>query len=85
MTRLCALAQFDLDHLDLRISGQRGKFLRRKLAFVITTAKIAGCNLKDQIAGALSMVSADAALPRVMSEATLPSPCVERKDSVGGE
>ena len=82
---LGALAQFDLDHLDLRVGGGGRKFLGVEMARCVAAAEIAGAELPDDVAAPLAMVGAVAALARVMGETAKLGAAVERADRVGAE
>src|SRR5260370_35236552 len=63
MARLGALAELELDHLDLRIGGAGGELLGRESAVGIARAEGARAQLPDDAAAVLAMAGADAACP----------------------
>ena len=85
MARLGALGELDLDHLDLRLGGGLGEPLGREGPVPVAAAEIAAGDLPDDVAAALLMVHAEAALAGVMGEAPGLGALVERADRVGGE
>src|SRR5690606_14312000 len=85
MAGLCALTQFHLDHLDLRIGGLSGEFLRIELSLAGATAEITAADLPDKIAAEFAVIGRDAALARVMRETAKRSALVERPDGIGAQ
>ena len=83
MPGLGALAEFHLDHLDLRVSGGGGEFSGVELAIGRTAAEIAGADFPYEVTTALAVVGADGALTRVMREAANPRAAVQRADGIG--
>ncbi len=53
---LGALAELQLDHLDLRILGALGKALGREGAVVVARAEVARADLPDDVAAALAVI-----------------------------
>ena len=82
---LGALAQLDLDHLDLGIDGGGGEFFGVEAAVRAATAEIAGAQFPDNVAAAVLVIGAVAALAGVMREAAEFGAPVERADRVGAE
>ena len=83
VARLGALAQLELDHLDLRIGRGRGEALGREAAVRVAAAEIAGADLPDDVAAVFAVVGAEAALAGVMREAAELGALVQRADGVG--
>ncbi len=83
MARLGALADLDLDHLDLGLARLFGKALGVEAAIVVAAAEVARADLPNQIAAVLAVVAADAALARVVGEAVHLGALVQRQDGVG--
>ena len=83
MSWLRALAQFQFDHLDLRVRGDHGELLRREAAVIVAATEIAGCNLIDQIPASFPVVAADATFASVMRKAAFPGARVQSKDGIG--
>src|SRR5690606_9858066 len=67
---LRALAEFEFDHLDLRVARLLGEFLGVEPPGGIAAAKIARGNLIDQVATARAVISADTALAGIMRKTT---------------
>ncbi len=82
---LGALAQLDLDHLDLRIGRGDGELVGVKAAVGAPATKVAGAELPDNVAAALLVIGAVAAFAGVMREAAKFGAAVERADRVGAE
>src|SRR5208282_3481296 len=82
---LGALAQLDLDHLDLRILCGGGEFLRRKTSLRRAAAEIAGADLPDDIAALFGMIGRQSALAGVMGEAAGLGAAVERANRIGAQ
>src|SRR3954470_12323681 len=85
MAGLGALADLELDHLDLVLGRDAGECLRIEAAVEMTATEIAGADLPDDVAAHLAMVGAEAALARVMREAALPGAGIERAHGVRAE
>ena len=85
MAGLGALADLELDHLDLVVGGDAGEFFRIERAVAVAAAEIAGADLPDDVAAVLAVIGADAALAGVMREAALLGAGVERAHRVGAE
>src|SRR5579872_80811 len=85
MTRLGALAELDLDHLDLRLCRDSGKGLRIEGPVQGAAAEIARPDLPNDVAAILAMVRREAALARIMGEAALGGAFVECAHGVGAE
>ena len=83
MSGLGALAQFDLDHLDLWVTGVGGKLVGVECAVVVAAAKVARRHLPDQITTVLAVVYRDRAFAGVMRKATALGARVERLDGIG--
>jgi len=83
MPRLGTLAEFQLDHLDLRVGGVGGKTLFAEGAVAVAAAKVARADLPDQVAAMLAVVTRDGALARVVREATGLGPLVQGQHGVG--
>ena len=71
MAGLGALADLELDHLDLVVAGDAGEFVRIEGAVAVAAAEIAGADFPDDVAAVLAVIGADAALAGVMGEAAL--------------
>src|SRR5579863_4080019 len=82
MAGLCALAQLDLDHLDLLAGGDAGESLGGKGAIGISGAEIAGAQLPDDVAAEFPVIGAEASLTGIVREAALFGALVERPDGV---
>src|SRR5262249_58677741 len=85
MTRLGALAQFHLDPLDLIGGGGLGKGVGAKHAVAVAASEIARADFPDDIAAHFAVIRTEPALARVVREAALPGPTVQRADRVGAE
>src|SRR5215813_8681813 len=85
MSGLGALADLELDHLDLVLAGNPRELVRIEGAVAVAAAEIAGADLPDDVAALLTMVRADAALAGVMCEAALFGAGIERAHGVGRE
>ncbi len=83
MPRLGALAQLDLDQLDLFVLGLLGEAFGVERAVVVAAAEIAGPDLVDQIAAALAVIAADPALAGVMGKAAHLGTLVQRQNRIG--
>src|SRR5882757_4536480 len=71
MPGLGALADLELDHLDLIVGRDTREFVRVEAAVAVATTEIAGADLPDDVAAVLAMIGADAALAGVVREAAL--------------
>src|SRR6185437_4632833 len=85
MAGLGALAQLDLDHLDLRVGCRLGEALGREAAIGVAAAEIAAAQLPDDVAAELSVIAAVAALAGIVSEAAEFRASVEGADCVGAQ
>src|SRR5262249_54515353 len=85
MAGLGALADLELNHLDLVFAGNFRKQLRIEAAVTVAAAEIAGAYFPDDVAAGLAVIGADAALAGVMREAALPGAGVERAHGIGAE
>src|SRR5260221_14280227 len=85
MARLGALAELQLDHLDLRVGGADGEQLRREGAIGVARAEVARTDLPDDVAPTFTMVGAVAAFAGVMGEAAELGAAVQGPDGVGTE
>jgi len=72
MAGLGALAELELDHLDLRRGGVGGKAFGVEAAIVVAAAEIAGADLPDQVAAVDAVVFRDRTFTGVVREAALP-------------
>src|SRR6478752_9820043 len=82
MAGLGALADLELDHLDLVLARDARERLWIERAVEMTAAEIAGADLPDDVAAHLAMIGADAALAGVMREAALLRAGIERAHRV---
>ena len=82
VTRLGALGELDLDHLDLRRGRLRGEPLVAKRTVVVATAEIAAAELPDQVPAEFAVISADATLAGVVCEVSELGALVERANGV---
>src|SRR5262245_57044673 len=85
MTGLGALADLELDHLDLVVGGDAGELVRIEGAVAVTAAEIARADLPDDVAAHLAVIGANAAFTGVVSEAALLGAGIERPYRVGAE
>src|SRR4051794_29497710 len=86
MARFGALADLELDHLDLVQRGDAREFIRIEGAVrAISAAEIAGADFPDDVAAVLAMVGAQSALAGVVREATLLRARIQRPHRVGAE
>src|SRR6185503_15080066 len=83
MAGLGALADLELDHLDLVFVGDLGKQIGIEAAVAVTAAEIAGADLPDDVAAILAMIGADAALAGVVGKVALLRAGIERAHGVG--
>ena len=83
MAGLGALAQLELDHLDLLVAATAREVLGREAAVEIAAAEIAGADLPDDVAAHLAMIGAEAAFAGIMREAALLGAGVQSADGVG--
>ena len=83
MTGLCTLRQLDLDHLDLWLGSGLRKPLGREAPVPVAATEIAASHLPDDVAAALLVMDAEAALAGVMCKAPGLSTPVEGSDGVG--
>src|SRR3974390_21108 len=82
MARLCALAEFDFHHLDLRFIRLFGKLLRRKASVAIAAAEIAAADLPDDVAAMPLMVPTKPTLARVMRKSASLRSKIQSEDRV---
>ena len=85
MAGLGALAELDLDHLDLRLGRLAGEEVRVEVAVLGAAAEIAGGHLPDDVAAMLAVIGADRALAGVVGEAAQLGAQVEGHDGVGAD
>src|ERR1700740_1124579 len=85
MAGLGALADLELDHLDLVLAGNPRELVRIERTVAVAAAEIAGADLPDDVAALLAVIRADAALAGVMREAALFRAGIERAHGVGRE
>jgi hypothetical protein len=79
MAGLGALAELQLDHLDLRVGGGGGEAFGRESAVGVAGAEIARADLPDDVAAVLAVIGAEATLAGVVGEAAEPwRPCSAR-------
>ena len=83
MARLGTLAQFNLNHFDLRRQGILNKALSAEGAVFIAATKITRTNFPNQIATMLTVIPRDRPLTGVMCKATLLGAQVQRHDGIG--
>src|SRR5882724_3169282 len=85
MTGLGALADLELDHLDLIVGRDTRELVRIEGAVAVTAAEIAGADLPNDVAAILAMIGADAALAGVVREAALLGAGIQRAHRIGAE
>ena len=85
MAGLGALAELQLDHLYLRVGRTGGELLGREGAVGVAGAEIAGTDLPDDVAAALAVIGAVAALAGVVREAAELGTAVQGADGVGAQ
>ena len=85
VARLRALAQLDLDHLDLGSVAFAAKRSLAETPVLVAAAEVARRDLPDQVAAVHAVVRADRALARVVREAALLRTAVQREDRVAGQ
>ena len=83
MARLGALAQLELDHPDLRVGGGLGEAFGGEAAVRVAGAEIAAADLPDDVAAALPVMRAEAALAGVVGEAADLGAAVQRLHRIG--
>ena len=83
MARLGALAELDLDHLDLGIDRLAGEFVGVEVAVRCAAPEVTRCNLPDQVAAVPAVIGADGALAGVMSKFAKFCALVEGQYGVG--
>src|ERR1700754_4708142 len=72
MSGLGALADLELDHLDLVVGGDAGELLRIEGAVgAVAAAEIARSDLPDDVAAVFAVIGADAALPGIVRKTAL--------------
>src|SRR5690349_16043907 len=85
MPGLRALADLQLDHLDLVIGGDAGEFVRIEGSVAIAAPEIAGADFPYAVATHFPVVRTHSALARVMGETTLLRAGIECAYSIGAE
>ena len=85
MAGLGALAELELDQLDLRVACVGGKFIGIEAAIHIAAAKVARGHFPDQVTPVDTVVGGDGALARVVRKPAALGAGVERQDGVGTE
>src|ERR1700752_3124584 len=85
MAGLGALADLELDHLDLVVGGDLGEQFGIEAAVAVAAAEITGADLPDDVAAVLAVIGADAALAGVMRETAALRAGIERAHRVGAE
>ena len=83
MARLGALAELELDHLDLRVGGVGDEAFFVERTVVVAAAEVARADLPDQVAAMLAVVAADGAFAGVVREMAALGAAVERQDGIG--
>ena len=82
MAGLGALAELELDHLDLILRRGGGEFVGAERAVAVAAGKIAGADFPDDVAAVFAMVRAIAALAGVVGEIAFLGAAVERQNGV---
>src|SRR3569623_492719 len=85
MAGLGALADLELDHLDLIVAGDAREGLRIEGAVKMATAEIPGADFPDDVAAHLAMIGTDTAFTGVVGEAALLRAGIERAHRVRAE
>ena len=85
MAGLGALADLELDHLDLVGGSDPLELFRIERSVAVAATEISGADLPDQIAAVFAVIRADTALTGVMCEAALFGARVQRAHRVGTE
>src|SRR5690606_10466077 len=83
MAGLGALAQLDLDHLDLGIDRLPGEAFGVEAPVLVAAAEIAAGDLPDDVAAALAVIGADAAFASVVAEPAQARAIVQGADRIG--
>src|SRR5262245_8221765 len=83
MSRLGALREFDLDHLDLRLARHCRKVVRVERPIFIAATEIAAADLPNDVAAKLAVIRAQPALAGIVREAAHLGALVERTDGIG--
>ena len=83
MARLGALAELDLDHLDLLIARIDLKEVCIEAAVRVAAAKVARADLPDQVATVRAVMLRDRALTRVMRKTAALSAGVQGQNGIG--
>ena len=82
MAGLGALAELELDHLDLIVRRGGGEFVGAERAVAVAAGKIAGADFPDDVAAVFAMVRAIAALAGIVGEIAFLGAAVERQNGV---
>ena len=82
---LGALAELDLDHLDLVVGGRGGEAGGIERAFGGAATEIARADFPDHVAAALAVIGAEAAFAGVMGEAAERRAAIEGANGVGAQ
>src|SRR5271156_4732266 len=85
MARFGALAELELDHLDLVAPGVFREFFRAERAVGVATTEITGADLPDKVATVFAVIGTVAALAGVMGEIAFLGADIERADGVRAE
>src|ERR1700743_1864581 len=85
MARFGALADLELDHLDLVFAGDAGELIGLEAAVAVAAAEIAGADLPDDVAPHLAVIGADAALAGIMREVSFLRAAIQRANRIGTE
>ena len=85
MSRLCSLAQLDLDHLDLIALGIVGKAGGIEMAIIIAASEITAADFPHQIAAIGAVIAANAAFTGVLIEISGRRTLVQRHHRMGGQ
>src|SRR5471032_969955 len=80
---LGALAELQLDHLDLLVGRCFGEFVGAESAVRIAAAEIARADLPDDVAAPLAVIGAEAAFAGVVREAAELGAAVQRPAGIG--
>ena len=82
---LGALAELELNHLDLRVTCVFDEAFFAERAVGVAAAKVAGGNLPDQVTAMLAVVFADRTFPRVVCKTAGACAQIQRQDGIGRE
>src|SRR5262245_50206110 len=85
MAGLGALAELQLDHLDLRVGSAGGKQFGREAAVRIASAEIARARFPDDVATAFAVIGTVAAFAGIVGKAAEPGAVVQCPYGVGTE